>query len=283
MASNNKNTNANATFYIPNYTSNTLTTSYTNNTSSIISAISDDNRIICESDDAPEKVIQRLSHFIGNSPEISETAIRSLLNDRFFYSSFHILVDQTKNNKSIYINSINDLFVSILQSNNISENFIKDYEAYMNMHLILSNYFNLSISFLESHINDYNETDWNLIALYQKNLTENFLYKYADHLNMAIVSKNKYITLSNRFLIKFKNKIDINALIDSELYDIHFIIKNFSNNKQLDWSLISWRYDLTENEIFEHIDNIDFNSSRLSNRTFENNVITMFRKLKFNL
>ncbi len=206
--------------------------------------------------------------------EISETTIRS------------IIIDMNKSGKSEQID-----YNNLLTCRTLSEKFLNDFYDKFDKGALYRTQ-QLSLEFIKKHLDDIKENPDACRELsYHQRLDEEFIDMFADHINWAGLATNTQIKFTVSFLLKYIENFDdlalkslcqndaistgvFNALLQSMPEDIRY---------RLDWESVSWHKELTEENIVNNIDFIDFNSLLLCTRKFKDDVITCFRKVKFGI
>ena len=134
------------------------------------------------------------------------------------------------NYESLY----NVKWVLISEYNKLSENFIREFQNYVDWDLI-SEYQKLSEEFIREF---QDKVDWFYISKYQK-LSENFIREFQDKMNWYHISK--FQNLSENFIMEFKDKVNwYNISSYQKLSD------NFIENFKLTIDEDNWLYKSTE-------------------------------------
>ena len=218
--------------------------------------------------------IEYLSKELFQNEDISETTIRS------------ILVDMKKAGKEDSID-----FSTLLSSRELSEKFLNDfYDKFNKAELYRTQ--SVSLDFIKKHLNDVKDNEDACREIcYRQQLTEEFIELFSDHVNWAGIASNKYIKFTVSFLLKYIDRFDDLALkslcqndsINTGVFNAFLEQLSDDIRYRLDWEAISWHKDLTEENILNNLDFIDFNSLLLATRKFKDDVITCFRKVKFGI
>ena len=104
----------------------------------------------------------------------------------------------------------------------------------------------LSESFIEKHLNSFDNIDWAFVSSSQK-LSESFIEKYSDKINWLNVSK--YQSLSESFIAKFKDKLDLNNISIYQKLSESFI----ENNLDILPLILILKYQKLSESFFEKI------------------------------
>ena len=218
-----------------------------------------------------------ISYFVSSifsCDDVSETTLRSLIID---------LKAANKMDDSYYD--------TLLRNRTLSEKFLSDFYDKFDK-AVMYQYQTLSLDFIKKHLDDVlNVKDTcRSVCLYQ-NLTEEFIELISDSAIWDAIAANKHIKFTVSFLLKYIDKFNDEALkelckndsINTGVFNALLEALPEEIRYRLDWEAISWHKDLTEENILNNLDFIDFNSLLLATRKFKDDVITCFRKVKFGI
>ena len=178
--------------------------------------------------------------------------------------------------------------VDILSENQtLSMHFIKDYFNKFKPSS-LCKYQNVDSEFIEEHFSEFKDS---ITALsLEQHLTLDLIEKHKDALRWDCLARNTKINIDYDFVIKyidlFSNEDGLQFLSSNTKItddDFNKIISDVSYDilDKFNWVEISYCRHLTEENIFNNIDRLDFTSPLLLNRDYENEAIPVFMKFKY--
>lgn len=178
-------------------------------------------------------------------------------------------------------------FDILSENQTLSMHFIKDYFNKFNPSS-LCKYQNLDSDFIEEHFSEFKDS---ITALsLEQHLTLDFIEKHKDALRWDCLARNTKINIDYDFVLKyidlFSNEDGLQFLsANTKITDDEFnkIISDVPYDilDKFNWVEISYCRHLTEENIFNNIDRLDFTSPFLLNRDYENEAIPVFMKFKY--
>lgn len=178
-------------------------------------------------------------------------------------------------------------FDILSENQTLSMHFIKDYFNKFNPSS-LCKYQNLDSDFIEEHFSEFKAS---ITALsLEQHLTLDFIEKHKDALRWDCLARNTKINIDYDFVLKyidlFSNEDGLQFLSSNTKItddDFNKIISDVSYDilDKFNWAEISYCRHLTEENIFNNIDRLDFTSPLLLNRDYENEAIPVFMKFKY--
>jgi hypothetical protein len=140
----------------------------------------------------------------------------------------------------------------------------------------------LSIEFIERHPDLLDDKECaEAISIFQE-LNQRFMSKHASKLEWDALSGNQ--SMSIPFIRKNIDKVRLDKLLVRQQYDDDFINRVLSEfdchdirDSSLVLSAMSWHHDLTEENIRDYIDMVDFHSPKLCDREFDDPSISAYR------